>query len=154
VIPREQLRLTAEELDAYLGRQRTLRLATTDEDGVPHVVPLWFAWHDGSVWLNSLRRSRRHRHLEAGRPVGLVVDDGETYGELRGVRMTGRPVVVGDDDPVRVAAHRTFARKYFGRDDLPNQRSYATVRITPDEIASWDFAKIPTGADAKVGLDS
>lgn len=153
MIPREQLRMTAAELDGYLDRQRTLRLATVDENGVPHVVPLWFVWHADAVWLNSLRRTRRHRHLLTGRPVGLVIDDGDTYGELRGVRMTGRPQPVADADPVRVEAYRRFGRKYFDRDELPNQRSYETVRITPDEIASWDFAKIPAGRDAKVGLD-
>jgi len=153
MIPREQLRMSSGELDEYLDRQRTLRLATVDERGVPHVVPLWFVWHDGAVWLNSLTRSRRHRHLRSGRPVGMVVDDGDRYGELRGVRMSGRPETVPDDDAVRIRAYRRFARKYFDVDDLPNQRSYETVRIIPDDIASWDFAKIPGGRDAKVDLD-
>ena len=49
MVPREQLRMTAEELDDYLGSQRTLRIATVDDDGVPHVVPLWFVWHAGAV---------------------------------------------------------------------------------------------------------
>lgn len=151
-VPRSQLRLTPAELDEYLATQRTVRIATVDEDGVPHVVPLWFVWHDGAIWLNSLKRSRRHRHLRDGRPVGLVVDDGDRYEELRGVRITGRPQVVADDDPVRVESYRSFGRKYFGLDELPNQASYETVRIAPDEIASWDFRKIPAGADRKVGL--
>ena len=153
MIPREQLRMSAAELDTYLAAQRTLRLATVADDGTPHVVPLWFVWHDGAVWLNSLIKSARHRHLLTGRPVGLVVDDGDSYGELRGVRMTGRPAVVADDDAARVTAYRQFGQKYFGRDDLPSQRSYQTVRIAPDEIASWDFRKIPQGVDRKVGLD-
>lgn len=151
-VPRAQLRLSDEELEQFLTESRTLRLATVGDDGVPHVVPLWFAWHAGAIWLNSLTKSERHDHLRAGRPVGLVIDDGERYEELRGVRMTGTPEVVPDEDPVRVEAYRRFARKYFGVEELPNQRSYETVRIVPDEIASWDFRKIPTGADKKVGL--
>lgn len=151
-VPRSRLRLTDEELERFLIEQRTLRLATVGDDGVPHVVPLWFVWHDGAIWLNSLAKSERHGHLRAGRPVGLVLDDGERYEELRGVRMSGRPEIVADDDPVRVEAYRLFARKYFGVDELPNQRSYETVRIVPDEVASWDFRKIPSGADKKVGL--
>lgn len=153
MIPREQLRLSADELDAYLAEQRTLRLATVDHDGVPHVVPLWFVWHDGAVWLNSLTRSRRHAHLRSGRPVGLVVDDGERYEQLRGVRMTGRPAVAAADEPGRAQAAGRFARKYFGADEMPSQRSYEMVRIVPDSVTSWDFRKIPRGADAKVGLD-
>ena len=146
--------MSAEELDTYLAEQRTLRLATVDDQGVPHVVPLWFVWHEGAIWLNSLRKSRRHRHLVSGRPVGLVVDDGAAYAELRGVRMTGRPAAVSDDDPVRIVAYRTFGQKYFGRDELPSQPSYETIRIAPDEVASWDFRKIPTGTDRKVGLEN
>jgi nitroimidazol reductase NimA-like FMN-containing flavoprotein (pyridoxamine 5'-phosphate oxidase superfamily) len=151
-VPRSQLRLTEAELDDYLASQRTLRLATVDDDGVPHVVPLWFVWHAGAIWLNSLARSRRHRHLRDGRPVGLVVDDGDRYEELRGVRITGVPEVVPDDDPVRTAAMEMFGMKYFGKTALPNQRSYESVRIVPDDLASWDFRKIPAGADRKVGL--
>ena len=83
MIPRDQLRMTTEELDGYLGTQRTLRIATVDDDGVPHVVPLWFVWHNGSVWLNSLRKSRRHRHLLTGRPVGIVIDDGTAASRCR-----------------------------------------------------------------------
>jgi nitroimidazol reductase NimA-like FMN-containing flavoprotein (pyridoxamine 5'-phosphate oxidase superfamily) len=153
VIPRSELRLTEAELNAYLDERRTLRLATVGDDAVPHVVPLWFLWYDGVVWLNSLRRSVRHEHLRSGRPVGLVVDDGATYAELRGVRMTGVPDVVGQDEPVRDEALRRFAAKYFGGATPPSQRAYEVVRITPTEIASWDFRKIPAGADRKVGLD-
>lgn len=151
-VPRSELRLTPEELDEFLTGSRTLRLATVGDDGVPHVVPLWFVWHDGAVWLNSLAKSERHRHLRSGRPVGLVVDDGERYEELRGVRISGRPEIVPDDDAVRIEVHQRFGQKYFGTTELPNQRSYETVRIVPDEIASWDFRKIPAGADKKVGL--
>jgi len=151
-VPRSQLRLTDEELHTFLTDSRTLRIATVDDDGVPHVVPLWYVWHEGAIWLNSLATSARHGHLRDARPLGLVIDDGDRYEELRGVRMTGRPEIVGNDDPVRIQAYRLFARKYFNVDELPNQRSYETVRIVPDEIASWDFRKIPSGRDRKVGL--
>ena len=155
MIPRSELRLTEAELDAYLASARTVRVATIDDDGVPHVVPLWFVWSAGSIWLNSLTRTRRHQHLRSGRPVGLVIDDGEHYDQLRGVRMAGRPQVLPPGDPEGTAAIRGFARKYFGveHDEPPNQRSYEVVRITPDDLTSWDFRKIPRGRDAKVGLD-
>ncbi len=143
VIPRSQLRLTPAEIDAFLDEQRTLRLATTDDDGVPHVVPMWFVWHEHAVWLSSLRRSRRHAHLVSGRKVGLVVDDGSTYDELRGVRITGRPQVVADTDAASLQAHRRFSLKYSGVEDQPRKPSHVAVRVVPETIASWDFRKIP-----------
>lgn len=118
------------------------------------MVPLWFLWHDAAVWLNSLVSSRRHAHLRSGRSVGVVVDAGERYAELRGVRMAGVPAVVGDEDAAGREALRRFGEKYFRGRDVPARRRYETVRITPTEMVSWDFAKIPAGRDGKVGLDA
>ncbi|MBI4261381.1 MAG: pyridoxamine 5'-phosphate oxidase family protein, partial [Actinobacteria bacterium] len=39
-------------MDAYLDDQPTVRLATVGPDGAPHVVPLWFAWVDGTLFVN------------------------------------------------------------------------------------------------------
>src|SRR5437660_5037642 len=89
-IPREQLRLTPEELDGLLATIRTCHLGTVSPDGWPHVVPLWFVWHAGAVWVNNLRRTRRSRDLNAGSPVALCVDAGVEYAELRGTVLYGR----------------------------------------------------------------
>ena len=70
-IPREQLRLTDQELDELLRTERTARVATVSADGWPHVVPLWFVWRDGAVWINNLRRSKRSHNLRDGSPVAL-----------------------------------------------------------------------------------
>ena len=36
--------MTRPEVDAFLGGQRTCRVATAGADGAPHVSPLWFVW--------------------------------------------------------------------------------------------------------------
>ena len=48
--------MSAGEVDAFLGQERTCRLATLGPDG-PHVSPVWFTWHDGALWVYSLTRS-------------------------------------------------------------------------------------------------
>lgn len=148
-VPREQLRMTAEELDTFLATQRTLRCATVSQSGDPHVVPLWFVWHGGAVWLNSLRRSRRSRDLEEGSRVALCVDAGEDYRELRGATIYGRAVDASDAselDEVRAK----FGAKYWGGAPVPEMRSHRWLVVRPDRIVSWNFAKIPTGADRRV----
>lgn len=148
-IPREQLRLTDEELDELMRTTRTLHVATVSPDGGPHVVPLWFIWHDGTVWINNLRRSRRSRDIQAGSPVALCVDTGEHYGELRGVVLYGRFEEVVEDERLPTI-REGFASKYWGAGSVPELKSHVWLRMRPDRMASWDFRKIPTGRDKRL----
>ena len=148
-LPRSILRLTADELDELLAGERTLRAGTVSPDGWPHVVPLWFVWQDGAVWINNLRRSKRSRDVEAGSPVALCVDTGILYGELRGAVLYGR-FTEATDHPDLQAARRAFAGKYWGGHEVPDIRSHVWLRLEPDRIASWDFRKIPAGKDRRL----
>lgn len=148
-IPRSQLRLTPQELNELLTGERTLRAATVSADGWPHVVPLWFVWHDGAIFVNNLKRSKRTRDIEAGSRVALCVDTGEQYAELRGVVLYGR-FEPADDDPSLEQVRATFATKYWGGTEVPPTRSHAWLRLRPERTASWDFRKIPTGRDVRL----
>lgn len=148
-IPREQLRLTQAELDELLTTAHTLRAGTVSPDGWPHVAPLWFVWHEGAIWINSLRRSRRGRDLAAGSPVALCVDMGTEYAELRGAVLYGR-FEPADDHPDLPAIKVEFGAKYWGGVEVPSLRSHAWLRLVPGRIASWDFHKIPSGRDKRL----
>lgn len=84
------------ELDAFLGAQRTCRVATVSSDGAPHISPLWFVWDGTSLWLYSITRSKRWSALRRDPRVAVVVDAGEEYGELRGVELSGAVEFVGE----------------------------------------------------------
>ncbi|MGH2546358.1 MAG: pyridoxamine 5'-phosphate oxidase family protein [Actinomycetota bacterium] len=138
------LSMTDQEREAYLSEERTIRVATVGADGVPHVVPLWFVWHEGIVFLNSTRGNPTVENmLRYGRAAG-VVDDGETYDSLRGVVVTGR-VEVAEDDRRLPVAERAWSEKYLGGNEPPYRRWRGRVwlRLVPERIASWDFRKIP-----------
>jgi hypothetical protein len=143
-----KIMMTPGELDEFLTRQRTCRVATVSEDGAPHVSALWFAWDGTSLWLYSVVRSRRWAQLRRDPRVAVVVDAGEEYDELRGAELSGRVVFVGEvprtgelcaelDTPETL-----FARKYFGLDELPHDGRHAWARLTPEKTVSWDFRKL------------
>jgi nitroimidazol reductase NimA-like FMN-containing flavoprotein (pyridoxamine 5'-phosphate oxidase superfamily) len=148
-IPREQLRLTDDELDEMLRTERTLHVATVSPDGWPHVVPLWFVWRGGAVWINNLRRSKRSRDVREGSPVALCVDTGVAYKELRGAVLYGR-FGVADEEPALEAAKAEFAKKYWGVDSIPDLKSHQWLCLRPDRTVSWDFRKIPVGRDRRL----
>ena len=141
---RLDLSLTPEERDRFLEEQRTVRLATVDEGGEPQVVPLWFVWLHGAIFFNTTLGNRSIRSVGARPLAAATVDDGEAYGELRGV--TFRGVVERSDDDSRIGdVKAVYARKYYGGDPVPfdRWRGRAWFRLTPDHEASWDFRKIP-----------
>ncbi|HST65898.1 MAG TPA: pyridoxamine 5'-phosphate oxidase family protein [Mycobacteriales bacterium] len=140
--------MTAAEVDAFLGEQRTCRVATTGADGRPHVTPLWFAWDGRALWLTSLVRSQRWTDLARDPRVAVVIDTGELYGELRGVEITGTATAVGDvprgagPHPELAGPERLFARKYAGVDEFTPDGKHAWLRVDPDKMVSWDFRKL------------
>lgn len=139
------LSMTAEELDAFLGEERVLRLATVDEQGWPAVVPLWFVWHGGALWVWNLDRARRTGRLEAGAPAAVAVDAGEHYVELRGASGRVLPEAVADD-AVPLDVRIAYSRKHFGADHPLEPADHHTwFRLVPTGLATWDFRKLVAG---------
>jgi nitroimidazol reductase NimA-like FMN-containing flavoprotein (pyridoxamine 5'-phosphate oxidase superfamily) len=136
--------LSRQELDTYLAQQRTARVATVGSDGAPHVIPLWFVWVEGALFVNTTRGNRTVKNLERIRRAAVTVDDGETYDELRGVSMAGE-MREADEDPLLDEVVSTFARKYFGGNDphFMKWRNRFFLKLVPNRMASWDFRKIP-----------
>lgn len=136
--------MTSEELEDYLTTQRTVRIATAAPDGTPHVIPLWFVWHDGSMFLNSTLGNVTVENMERSGRATAGVDDGETYDQLRGVVLTSR-AARGDGDPRIPEVERLWSEKYLGGNPVPYGawRNRAWFRLDPQATASWDFRKIP-----------
>jgi nitroimidazol reductase NimA-like FMN-containing flavoprotein (pyridoxamine 5'-phosphate oxidase superfamily) len=137
------LSLAKEELESFLAAARTLRLATSGSEGLPHVVPLWYVWHDGTIFMNSTLGNVTIRNLHANPKVAAIVDDGEAYVELRGVLLHGR-VEPAADDPRIEEVSKLWSDKYMEGGPLPYGRwkNRVWLRMTPDRIKSWDFRKI------------
>jgi nitroimidazol reductase NimA-like FMN-containing flavoprotein (pyridoxamine 5'-phosphate oxidase superfamily) len=137
------LSLSQEELDAFLTGQRTVRLASAAQDCRPQVVPLWYVWLGGAMFLNSTLGNLSLRNFEANPQAAAVVDDGDSYDHLRGVILRGR-VERADHDPRIPEVRDLWSRKYMGGNPVPYDRwrNRVWLRMRPDEVTSWDFRKI------------
>jgi nitroimidazol reductase NimA-like FMN-containing flavoprotein (pyridoxamine 5'-phosphate oxidase superfamily) len=137
------LSLSDEEREVFLATQRTVRVATVGPDGTPHVVPLWFVWHGGGLFLNSTLGNPTAENMLRTGTASAVVDDGDAYDVLRGVVLTGPTRRLGDQAPAEV--ERAWSEKYMGGGELPYRRwrDRTWFRLDPARTASWDFRKIP-----------
>jgi PPOX class probable F420-dependent enzyme len=117
------------------------RLATTDPDGRPHLVPIVFAV-DGDTLYSAVdskpKRSRRLRRIENARArpdVTLLVDHyDEEWGRLWWIRVRGRARVL-DGGPEHDRALALLAEKYPQYRAEPPEGPVLAVDVT--EVRAW-----------------
>lgn len=143
-MPKRDIALTDGELDVFLSEQRTVRVATAGPAG-PQVVPLWFVWFDGSMYMNTTLGNLTVVNLADDPRAAATVDDGFDYDTLRGAVLRG-PVAVGADDPRLDEVRGRWSEKYLNGNPVPFDRwkNRVWLRLDPREVASWDFRKIPS----------
>ena len=152
-VSRKQLRMSDEEVERFLTEHKYGRLATANRAAEPHVTPLGYVYHDGAIWFHALRGGRRGRDLAENPQVAFLVDDGlgadDTYNDLRGAILYGA-CAVADDDPRLDAVRNAFMHAMGAKSVAEVQRrTHSWYRIDVAGRSSWDFRKIPAGADRK-----
>jgi nitroimidazol reductase NimA-like FMN-containing flavoprotein (pyridoxamine 5'-phosphate oxidase superfamily) len=97
---REQIKMSAAEVAAFLADQRTVTCATAGVRGWPHLMPLWYVLRGHSahepgprIWAWTYAASQKVRNLERDPRATLLVEAGEEYAELRGVMLESDVVI-------------------------------------------------------------
>lgn len=154
-MPRRDIRMTPQEIEAFLVQGRILQVASLHPDGRPHLVPMWYVVEDGRVVFRSFTASQKIRNLRRDPRLTVLVERGEAYAELQGVMIQGRALL--NNDPALVLdLYGRLAAKYpmvggaprlldpadleaaFGRHAAKN----TAVTVEPESVASWDHTKL------------
>jgi PPOX class probable F420-dependent enzyme len=131
----------AEMHDPRLATERVARLATTDADGRPHLVPIVFAV-DGDTLYSAVDRKRKRsrilRRIENARArpdVTILVDHyDDDWSRLWWIRLRGRARVLdGGDEHDRALA--LLRDKYPQYREQPPGGPVLAVDVT--EVRSW-----------------
>jgi nitroimidazol reductase NimA-like FMN-containing flavoprotein (pyridoxamine 5'-phosphate oxidase superfamily) len=152
-VERSTLRMTDEEAEAFLASQRWARVASVSPDGEPHVSPVGYVALDGRLYFYATREARRTRDVERGSRVAVCIDSGvgagEGYSERRGVVVYGTCRVVPETETDLLERVRpAYARALFGDPSVDfRRRTHVWFEVEPYRRISWDFGKIPPGAD-------
>jgi PPOX class probable F420-dependent enzyme len=111
-------------------------VATVDEDGAPHVMPVWAVWHDEHLWFSSGGRSRKVRNLRAEPRCAVHVDRDDP------LIVHGTVDLVTDPGQAMLDAYRS---KYG--DTPPDPSSNPIARLRPTwafGLVEADFTASPT----------
>ena len=96
---RDAIKMSPEEVLAFLEEQRTVTCATNGHNGFPHLMPLWYVLRDTQppssagtggqerIWAWTYAKSQKVKNLERDPRATLQVETGVEYAELRGVML-------------------------------------------------------------------
>jgi general stress protein 26 len=153
---RDQIRMSDEEVLAFLDAERTVVCATNGRRGYPHLMPLWYvvrATGDGGaaqVWAWTFAKSQKVRNLERDARATLQVEAGSSYEELRGVMLECDVVVHRDVERIREFGLELFERYGGVNDDVRAMiDAQAPKRVALQFVergrATWDHRKLGGG---------
>ncbi|MFT5202231.1 MAG: PPOX class probable F420-dependent enzyme [Candidatus Aldehydirespiratoraceae bacterium] len=145
---RSQITMTDEEIDVFLDQSRTATMATVGPSGAPHLVAMWYAYLDGTIWFETKGKAQKVKNLERNDRLSVMVEDGLTYDQLRGVALEGRGIVVTDPDEIWTMGVNVFER-YNGPYseemkpfvEIMLQKRVA-VKLEIERVRSWDHRKL------------
>jgi hypothetical protein len=144
---------------AYLNRAKTIRVATTNEDGTIYLSPLWLVIHEKKIYIPVDAASRHGANFEAGRPLSALVDAGDEYATVSGVRILGKMDPVDDAALIERLQDMLFekyfhvghpyAEAYFEFGEVAGRRFY---QLVPDKLIGWDSREttMPQVPEARV----
>jgi len=144
---RDTIKMTPEEVDAFLAEQKTVTCATNGRNGFPHLMPLWYVLRDGRIWAWTYAKSQKVRNLERDPRATLQVESGIEYAELRGVMLRCDVEVHRDVDVVTDFAMELVERYAGGaegtRDAFAQQapKRVALEFVERDRV-TWDHRKL------------
>jgi Pyridoxamine 5'-phosphate oxidase len=131
---------------AYLARGHTIRIATLNDDGSIYLSPLWFLVDDQRIFIVIDAASKHGVNFEAGRALAGLVDSGDEFGTVHGVRILGTTKVV-DDPELHERLEQMLRDKYFYVDhpymDAAMEFGHAAGRryfeLIPSKMIGWDL---------------
>lgn len=147
---RAAVRMTDEEIAAFLAASEKVQVATIGPDGAPHLTTLFYVVREGKVAFWTYASSQKIKNLQRDPRITLLVEAGEDYFELRGVTIHGKAELVTEEDGIRAigtAVADAMARGAdlgdFGREQVERQvKKRWGVVVTPEKVASWDHRKM------------
>jgi len=139
---REQIKMDAAEVAAFLSLERTVVCATNGPRGWPHLMPLWYVLREPGpgepgeprspapqLWSWTYAASQKVRNLQRDARATLQVESGELYHELRGVMLECEVVLHRETERVKALGHEILARYAAPRGEPP-------ARELPPEVGA------------------
>ena len=129
-------RLSIEDIRTFLDVPRIAYLSTIDNQGFPHIVPVWFAPDNSTLIFNSGKIRARLKHIQTNPKVAVAI--GGNLGDSEGYLIKGDAVIEADPTHEQL---KQIARRYIQDENAVNrflksveQEERIILRLTPTKV--------------------
>jgi len=136
-------KLSDEQIEAYIdSRPAWAILSTIDKDGFPHSVPLGYFRFGRDIIMGVRGGTRKVANVENNPNASVVLEDGSSMADIRGVMLQGHARIVRDHDEALELARAGARARGVPESDWPTEPrpGAAYIRLTPVRTISWDYS--------------
>jgi PPOX class probable F420-dependent enzyme len=145
---RAQIQMTQDEIDAFLHERHTMSMATVGPSGAIDLVAMWYGFVGGDIGFETKAKSQKVQNLRRDKRLTVMVEDGDTYEQLRGVEIKGWGEVIDDPEQLFELGISVFERYQgpYTEEMKPfvevMLRKRVLVRLHTERVVSWDHRKL------------
>lgn len=135
-------KLSDEEVEAYLdSRPGWAILTTIEKDGFPHSVPLGYFRLGRDIIMGVRDGTRKVANIESNPNVSILLEDGSTMADIRGVMLQGRARIVREPGEALELAREGARARGVPESEWPTapRPGAAYIRMAPVRTVSWDY---------------
>lgn len=140
-------KLSDEQIEAYLdSRPCWAILSTIDRDGFPHSVPLGYFRLGRDIIMGVRDETRKVANIEGNPNVSIVLEDGSSMADIRGVMFQGHARIVREPIEALQLSREGARARGVPESEWPTEPrpGAAYIRMTPVRTLSWDYASPTT----------
>jgi PPOX class probable F420-dependent enzyme len=147
---RASMAMTEEEQRAFLAGRRTLQVASIGPNGYPHLAAMWYAVIDGRICFTTYEKSQKVLNLRRDPKITVMLEDGDTYDQLRGLVIEGNAELIAGDPAFAARVSQAVGAQRSGQalSGPPSEQTRRAVakrvviRVNPVRVYSWDHRKL------------
>jgi len=129
--------------DNFLKTQKVLRLATIDNTGTPHIVPVWYLFSQKKFYIGTNTKTEKAKNLKKNKRVSFCIDVGIHSPKIYGVMGKGNAKLILDKNKVSSIAKKILKR-YFRTLENKSAKELledtdCIIEITPKKLSTWSF---------------
>lgn len=128
--------------DKFLKSQMILRLATIDNRGMPHIVPVWYLYKEGIFYVGTNTFTKKAKNVKKNPKVSFCVDAG-IRSPIFGVMGMGVAKLIFNKKIVSSITKKILLRYFSSLNNNSAQELLAQtdciIKIVPKKITVWEF---------------
>jgi PPOX class probable F420-dependent enzyme len=149
---RDQIKMTTEEVDAFLRERHAMTMSTISPDGTIHSVAMWYGFLEGAIAFETKAKAQKVRNLQRDPRLTCLVEAGESYDQLRGVSLVGTGEII--DDAARMWELGVSVFERYNAPYTEELKPFVEAMLHKRVVVKLHVSKTVTWDHRKLGLPS